>query len=306
MPCLLAALLLVICSVPATVYAQHRVLAQAPGKLLIIEKDGSVSWEMPWTSTHDFHRFDAEHILTIRGRSEVCIIDLEEKKVTWSYHASRQNGNDGKHVEVHAVQPLEGGRIMIAESGSARIIEIDRDGKLHKEIPLLVDNPDAHHDTRLARKTTAGTYLVAHEKDGVVREYDEQASIIWEYAVPMFDREPAGGNGPKSFGNQLFSVVRLANGHTLIGTGNGHSVLEVNHDKEIVWQLEQNDLPGITLAWVTTLDILPSGNYLIGNCHAGPGQPVLVEIDPENKQVVWQLDAYETVGNNCSNTLVLE
>jgi hypothetical protein len=69
-----------------------------------------------------------------------------------------------------------------------------------------------------------------------------------------------------------------------------------------VWQLSQHDLPGITLAWVTTLEVLPSGNYMIGNCHAGPGQPLLVEIDPTSKRVVWQLDMYEEFGNSVSNS----
>ncbi len=306
MPRLLAALLLVICSVPATVHAQHRILAQAPSKLLVIEKDGTVSWEMPWTSTHDLHRVDDDHIMAIRGPGEVCIINMKDKKVTWSYRAGKMNGNEGKRVEVHAVQPLEGGNVMIAESGSARIIEVDKNGKIVKKIDLIIDKPNAHSDTRLARKTAAGTYLVAHENDGKVREYDEQGSIIWEYAVPMFDQSAKGGHGPEAFGNQLFTAVRLKNGNTLIGGGNGHSILEVNHDKEIVWEVHQKDLPGIVLAWVTTVNVLDNGHYLIGNCHAGEGQPVLIELDPKTKKVVWQLDAYKTVGNDCSNTLVLE
>ena len=49
--------------------------------------------------------------------------------------------------------------------------------------------------------------------------------------------------------------MRLVNGNTLIATGNGHSVLEVTPEKEIIWQINQNDLPGITLAWVTTLPL---------------------------------------------------
>jgi|TARA_B110000037_G_C16991551_1_gene453320 hypothetical protein len=50
--------------------------------------------------------------------------------------------------------------------------------------------------------------------------------------------------------------------------GNGHSVLEVTPAKKIVWHLKQNDLPGITLAWGTSLELLPSENIIIGNCHS--------------------------------------
>jgi hypothetical protein len=83
-------------------------------------------------------------------------------------------------------------------------------------------------------------------------------------------------------------------------------VLEVTPAKEIVWKIEQNDLPGITLAWVTTLEVLPNGNYMIGNCHAGAGQPLLVELDPQTKKVVWQFDQYSKFGNSVSNSQILD
>jgi outer membrane protein assembly factor BamB len=193
---------------------------------------------------------------------------------------------------------------MIAESGPARIIEVDRSGELIAEVKLKVDHPHPHTDTRLARKISTGTYLVCHEADGMVREYKANGTVIWEYEVPMFGKENANGHGPEAFGNKLFGAVRLASGNTLIATGNGHSVIEVNPAKEIVWQIEQNDLPGITLAWVTTLEVLP--NYVIGNCHAGPGQPLLVEIEPKSKQVIWQFDQFETFGNSVSNSQILD
>ena len=57
---------------------------------------------------------------------------------------------------------------------------------------------------------------------------------------------------------------------------------------------------------MTTLQILPNGNYIIGNCHAGPGQPILIELEPKTKKVVWQLDGFEQFGNDVSNTLVVK
>ena len=83
-------------------------------------------------------------------------------------------------------------------------------------------------------------------------------------------------------------------------------MLEVNPAKEIVWKIEQKELPGITLGWVTTLQVLPNGNYVIGNCHAGPAQPILIEVDPQTKKVVWQFDGFEQFGNDVSNTLVVK
>ncbi len=73
-----------------------------------------------------------------------------------------------------------------------------------------------------------------------------------------------------------------------------------------MWQIHQHDLAGITLAWVTTLEVLPNGNYMIGNCHAGKGNPLVIELDPKTKQVVWQFDGFETFGNSVSNSLCLD
>jgi hypothetical protein len=171
-------------------------------------------------------------------------------------------------------------------------------------VKLKVNRPSTHSDTRLARKIANGHYLVAHESDGFVREYDSKGAIVWEYEVPLFGKERKGGHGPEAFGNSVFSATRLPNGNTLIGTGNGHSVLEVTPAKEIVWKVQQNDLPGITLAWVTRVERLPNGNTLIGNCHAGPENPQFIEVTPE-KKVVWTWKDFTHFGNSTPVVAVL-
>lgn len=285
--------------------AQHRFILQGKDRLAVIGVDDKVEWEMKWGGIHDIHVLTDGHILVQQGSNKVVEIDPAEKKVVWTYDSAKSNGNEGKPVEVHSFQPLGEGRLMIAESGPGRIIEIDRDGKLLKQFKLKINHPHPHTDTRLVRKLQKGNYLVCHEGDGFVREYDGDGKVVWEYEVPLFDKKPAGGHGPESWGNKCFCALRLGNGNTLISTGNGHSVIEVTPQKEIVWQVGQKDLEGITLAWVTTLEVLTTGNYLIGNCHAGPGQPILVEVDPKTKKVVWKFDGYEQFGNDVSNWVVL-
>lgn len=286
--------------------AQYRVILQGNNRLALLNRVGNVEWEMPWGGIHDIHRLANGHLLVQQGAAKVVEIDPETKSVVWSYDASQENGNRGRRVEVHSFQPLGDDRLMIAESGPARIIEIDRTGKLLHEVKLRVIRPDAHSDTRLVRKLENGNYLVAHEADGFVREYDSKGEVVWDFEVPLFGKAPKGGHGPEAFGNRLFAAVRLPNGNTLVATGNGHSVLEVTPAREIVWKIEQNDLPKITLAWVTTLEVLPNGRYILGNCHAGPGQPLLVEIDPTTKTVTWTLDQFERWGNSVSNSLILD
>lgn len=302
----LGLLLAIAFAVPAA-EGSHRVVLQGNGKLAIVSADGATEWEMNWGGIHDLHVTKNGHIFVQQGAARVAEIDPATKQVVWSYDSATQNGNVGKRVEVHAFQPLDDGRLMIAESGAARIIEVDRGGKLLKEVKLKVHQPHPHTDTRLARKLANENYLVCHEGDGFVREYNGQSgNVIWEYEVPLFGKQPKGGHGPEAFGNKCFAAVRLPNGHTLISTGNGHSVLEVTPEKQIVWKVEQHDLPGITLAWVTTLEVLPNGNYLIGNCHAGPHQPQLIELNPKTKEVVWKLERHATFGNDVSNSQVLD
>ena len=302
-------LFLLLSLVPVTSVAeQHRVLLHGGKRLAMVENDGSISWEMPWGGIHDIHVLDNGNILTRRGRAEVVEIHPDKKTVVWSYNSATENGNEAiKRVEVHAFERLPDGSTMVAESGAGHIVEVDRNGKIRREIELILDRPHFHSDTRLVRLTPQDTYLVAHENDGKVREYQrESGDVVWEYEVPMFGKSAQPGHGPDAFGNRLFAAIRLDNGNTLIATGNGHSVLEVTNDNRIVWQLHQDELPGVRFAWVTTLEVLPNGNYVIGNCHAGPGQPLLVEVNPKSKSVVWTFDRHSDFGNNVSNSLLLD
>ncbi|MCA9152764.1 MAG: PQQ-binding-like beta-propeller repeat protein [Planctomycetales bacterium] len=286
--------------------AQHRLITQGNDQLVIVGANGQNEWAMKWGGIHDIHVQDGRVMLQ-RGAAGLAEIDLETKQVVWSYDSATQNGNAGRPVEVHAFQPLGDDRIMIAESGPGRIIEINRAGELLKEISLKVEHPHPHTDTRLVRKLSTGNYLVCHEGDGTVREYNgETGDVVWEYPVPLFGKRERPGHGPEAYGNKCFAAVRLANGNTLISTGNGHGVIEVTPDKQIAWQIQQHDLPKITLAWVTTLEVLENGHYIIGNCHAGPGQPLLIELDPQTKQVVWTFDQFDRLGNSVSNSQLLD
>ncbi len=265
-------------------------------RLAIVAPDGSLEWELKVGAIHDAHLLPNGNVLTQLGWQRVVEVERDQR-IVWEYDAGKMNGNAGRAVEVHAFQRLEDGLTMIVESGPARILEVDREGRVRKEIPLRVRRPSAHSDTRLARKLANGHYLVAHENDGCVREYDGAGKVVWEYEVPLFGRERKGGHGPEGFGNSVYSAVRLANGNTLVATGNGHSVLEVTPGREIVWKVEQHDLPGITLAWVTCLERLPNGNTRFGNCHAGPANPQFIEVTPD-KRVVWTFRDFKNFGNS--------
>jgi outer membrane protein assembly factor BamB len=248
-------------------------------RLAIVAPDGKVEWETPIRNIHDLHVLPGGNILFQTDWTKLVEADAAGK-VVWTYDAAKMNGNDGRKVEVHAFQRLPDGSTMIAESGPGRIIEVDRDGKLLREVKLKIARPNPHTDTRLVRKLDNGNYLVAHESEGCAREYDPSGKVVWEHPVA----------------SKLYSATRLANGNTLIGCGDGHRVVEVDKAGKEVWSLNENDVPGVKLAWVTMAERLENGNTLVVNCHAGPANPQVIEVTPE-KKLVWSFKDFEHFGN---------
>ncbi|MES2658846.1 MAG: hypothetical protein V4689_09520 [Verrucomicrobiota bacterium] len=289
-----------------SVAASRRILAadDSVKRLGIVSPSGKLEWEIGIGSIHDAQVLPNGNILLQQGWNRIVEVD-RHKGVVWEYDAGSLNGNAGKKVEVHSFQRLADGNTMIAECGTARIIEVDTEGKMLKEVKLKIDHPDSHIETRLVRKLESGNYLVAHCSDGCVREYNPTGAVVWEFDMPLFGKEPKDGHGPEGFGNMVFSAIRLKSGNTLVGGGNGHCVLEVNPAKEIVWKIDQNDLPGITLAWVTHVRRFPNGNTLFGNCHAGPDQPQMIEVT-KDKHVVWTFKDFTSFGNSTPVGMVLD
>ena len=284
----------------------HRLLTadSSSERIAIIDEAGDIQWEMKIGPLHDLHLLDNGHVLLQTNWTTIVEVDPKTNQRVWEYDAATADSNAGRTVEVHAFQRLDNGNTMIAESGVPRIIEVDAAGRIVHQVPLLVSKSHPHRDTRLVRQLPSGNLLVCHEGDGVVREYSHSGEVVWEYAVPMFDRVAAAGHGPEAFGNQCFAALRLENGNTLLTTGNGHRVLEVTPEKEIVWQLQPSDLPDITLAWITTVQRLPNGNIVFGNCHAGEGQPQVIEVT-RDKRVVWTFQDFKRFGNALTNTQIL-
>ncbi|MDX2038023.1 MAG: PQQ-binding-like beta-propeller repeat protein [Isosphaeraceae bacterium] len=283
------------------------VLGADRGKVAIVDAaTRAVVWEYPNTAeVHDIARLPGGNILFQTSRTKVVEVS-PEKKVVWSYESKPKPGYTGR-VEVHAFRRLPDGRTMIAESGNRRIIEVDSAGAIVAEIPLTVDNPDPHRDTRMVRKLENGRYLVCHEADGTVREYDARGAVVWSYRLDLAGRPRSPGHGVEGHGTEVFGAIRLSGGNTLIACGNGNRVIEVDPAGKVVWSIEHDELPGIRLAWVTSLQILPNGNLVFGNCHAGPENPQLIEVTRDAaKRVVWTFNDFRTFGNSLAVSEVLE
>jgi len=290
-------LALVFCLAAAAQAAEDRlVLVSASyGKnvVAICEADGTVLWKLQTAGPkkghaghHDVHLLKNGNILFHDSWTRIKEVTLG-KKVVWEYDCATRNGNLGKRVNVHAFARLDNGETVIVESGVGRIIHVDRNGRITRSVPL---GEGGRKNTRLMRLLDNGHYLVCAERPGVVTEYAPDGRIVWEYEI----------------GTRVYGAIRLKNGNTLIASGNGNSVVEVTPDKRIVWDITKK-VPGtdITLGWMTMLQELPNGNRLIGNCHAGEGNPQIFEITPD-KRVVWRFDEWDLVGNGLACWQVLD
>src|SRR5262247_3949605 len=273
----------------------YQVLGADNKRIAIVNAKGEIEWEIPNEAreTHDIQMLPNGNVLFQTSYTTVVEVN-RDKQTVWQYEAKPKEGYTGR-IEIHSYQRLKNGLTMVAESGNARIVEVDKKGAIVNTLALTVDSPNPHRDTRMVRKLDNGHYLVCHEGDGKVREYEPNGKVVWTYAMDLGSAEVTGGH--EGHGINVFGAIRLANGNTMIAGGNNNRVFEVNPAGKVVWSIEQKELPGITLTWTTTLHALPNGNLIFGNAHAGPDNPQLVEVT-RDKKVVWTFKDMTNFGNN--------
>lgn len=236
------------------------------GIVCIINYDGKLLWRYPAERCNDVWALPNGNILfnTGNGVKEVT----RDKKVVFSYESKS---------EIYACQRLPNGNTFIGECNSGRLLEVNSNAKVVKEIKLLADSADGGHSfMRNARKLENGHYLVAHYGLNKVCEYDSLGKLVLEIPIT---------GGPHS-------VIRLPNGNTLIACSdhNGEPrIVETDMNGKIVWQLLKNELPGIELKFMAGMQYLSNGNLLLTNWvgHNQFGKaPHAFEVTPD-KKVVW-------------------
>ena len=202
----------------------HTLVAQDRGHVVILDATGKVTWETACGFTsHDIGALPNGNFLLHTGPATIVEM-TPEKQIVWQ-HTSRPVAPYNGPVEIHAFQRLRNGITMISETGNLRIIEVDKDDKIVHETPLTVDHPNSHRDTRRVRKLDNGHYLVCHEGDGKIREYDPTGKVVWTYTMDLVGQPETPGHD--GHGINVFNALRLKNGDTLIAGGNNNRVFEV-------------------------------------------------------------------------------
>jgi hypothetical protein len=206
------------------------------------------------------------------GASEVT----PDKKIIW-------NVNAPPGTEIHSVQPVGIDRVFYVLNGApaiARLVNI-KTNKIEKELILPTGKASAHLQFRRVRLLPSGNILAAHLDSDRVSEYDLAGKTIWSYKA-----------------KGAWSASRLDNGNTLISHYK-NTISEVDALGNLVWQLNQSDIPGIKLYIVQGAERLPNGNTLFANWVPADvkdpkdwlGTVQLIEVTPK-KELVWTLSQW--------------
>jgi hypothetical protein len=244
----------------------HRFLATG-GETYIRDAGGKILWRYPQGSRDGWVLPDGNVLLAVNKNVTFpgggAVIATPDGETVFAFK--------GTQSEVNTVQPLDGGTILLTEAGDRpRILEVNRQGKVLKDVAIQAQTRDHHLQTRMTRKLANGHYLVPQLLDKVVREYTPEGKIVWEVKTP----------------DMPFTAIRLDNGNTLIGCTLGNLVIEVNPAGEIVWRLTNDDLPGKPINDACGVQRLPNGNTVITSHHAKGDEVKLLEVT-RDKSLVW-------------------
>ena len=249
---------------------------QGPGgnRILEVSPEGKVVWEHKVPSLCVmFQLLPNDHVVYAYGGKPTGAREIDrEQKVVWDLVSSCP--------QVLSCERLPNGNTLLGEQGPCRAVEVSAGGDVVSTVTLLTSEKAHHNQLRNIHRLANGNILAAIEAEGAAREIDPDGKVVWEVTGLA----------------NVFEALRLANGNTLVACGTQKRVIEVSPAGNVVWELGAKDVPEVNLTWVTSLQVLKNGNYLIGNFlrgQAGKGAHAF-EVTRE-KKVVWTFADHERV-----------
>jgi Mala s 1-like protein len=255
---------------------KHRLMffeyGNCPNRFVELDVDGRIVREFkPRSIAVMFQILPNGDIVYGYGGHPTGVVEVNSRGETvWNYVS--------KCPQVLGCERLANGNTLVAEQGPCRVVEVSPQGVVVHVTNLSTNQSGYHLQVRNVHKLENGNILAAHEGEGAIREYELDGRIAWEYT------------GVTNTGEAL----RLANGNTLIAGATQKRLIEVTPDHTIAWQFTSEDAPELNLAWVSSIQILKNGNYLVGNFlrgHEGKGAHAF-EVT-RNKKVVWTFEDHK-------------
>jgi len=255
---------------PAAEPIKHRIMfaeyGKGPNRLVELDADGKVAWEHKFPSIAViFQVLPDGHVLYAYGGKPTGVREIDRKeKVIWDYQS--------KCPQVLGCCRLANGNTLVAEQGLCQVLEVNKDGMVVRTTPLTTSEKGYHLQVRNVHKLANGNILAAHEGEGAIREVDPAGKMVWEFTKV----ENTG------------DAIRLSNGNTLIAGATQKRLIEVTPKGEVVWEFSARDAPELNLTWVSSLQVLKNGNYVVGNFLRGQeGKGVHAFEVTKDKKVVW-------------------
>lgn len=213
-----------------------------------ITKDGKTKWT--WGSflgigklkTPTFISSARDGITSIVADTEGNkILEISDNKVVWSYSVNINRPRSATYTP--------NGNILIADTGNKRVIEVNRTGQIVWGFTKDMDKPT--HAIRLDN----GNTLITDSGYSRVLEVSPRGIIVWHYVGvnPKNNVNPdenieenyllnSNTNTPQTKENLLYPkcAIRLLNGNTLIADTGNNRIIQVNSQKQIVWEMPLN------------------------------------------------------------------
>ena len=241
---------------------------QGPGGNRIIEvsPEGKVVWEHKVPSLCVmFQLLPNEHVVYAYGGKPTGVREVDrEQKVVWDHVSGCP--------QVLSCERLPNGNTLLGEQGPCQAVEVSAGGAVVGTVKVPTSEKAHHNQLRNIHRLANGNLLAAIEAEGAAREIDRDGKVVWEVTGLA----------------NVFEALRLPNGNTLVSCGLQKRVIEVSPAGKVVWELTARDVPDVNLTWVTSLQVLKNGNYLIGNFLRGQeGKGAHAFEVTRDKKVVW-------------------
>jgi outer membrane protein assembly factor BamB len=249
---------------------KHRLMffeyGNCPNRFVELDADGRIVREFkPRSIAVMFQILPNGNIVYGYGGHPTGVVEVNPRgEAVWNYVSHCP--------QVLGCERLANGNTLVAEQGPCRVVEVNPQGAVVHATNLSTNQTGYHLQVRNVHKLKDGHILAAHEGEGAIREYELDGRVAWEYT------------GVTNTGEAL----RLENGNTLIAGATQKRLIEVSPEHRVVWEFKVDDAPELNLTWVSSIQILKNGNYLVGNFLRGQeGKGAHAFEVTKDKRVVW-------------------
>jgi hypothetical protein len=167
--------------------------------------------------------------------NRVLLVD-RDGNIVWQYGQFGVTGSDFNQLNVPVQNTwLANGHVLITDQANERIIEVDLDKNIvwqYGTTGVSGNGPNQLNNPNCAELLENGHILICDENNNraieVTRQVPLGGDIVWQYGSgDPNNNEPVSG---------VAFASRLENGHTLITDSNHSRIVEIDEDKNPVWE----------------------------------------------------------------------